>query len=65
MSLAAGSAWNAALPFEPSRDNSRVVGKPEVMARIGSAGITSGLPVMGNLSQAISSPVGSHAEAPR
>jgi len=29
-----------------ARDSSRVVGKPEVMARIGSAGITSGLPVI-------------------
>ncbi len=34
-----------AFRFEQPRDNSWVVGNPEVMARTGSAGITSGLPV--------------------
>lgn len=33
-------------PEEPPRNNSRLVGDAEVMAQIGSAGITSGLPVI-------------------
>jgi hypothetical protein len=32
---------------EEKDDSGRIVGKQEVMARIGSAGITSGLPVIG------------------